>query len=437
MIEIKRLSSTDADFQARLDALLAFEAAQDACVEQTVASILSEVKAHGDAAVIEYTRRFDALRVHSMAELELSQNKLQQALSSLPPAQRQALEAAAERVRSYHLRQPLQSWQYEDESEETRGTMLGQKVTPLDRVGLYVPGGKASYPSSVLMNAIPARVAGVRELIMVVPTPAGENNPLVLAAAALAGVDRVFTIGGAQAVAALAYGTETIPQVDKIVGPGNAYVAAAKRRVFGVVGIDMVAGPSEILVICDGQTDPDWVAMDLFSQAEHDELAQSILICPDAAYLDRVAASLDALLPTMPRQRVIRAALENRGALIQVRDLDEACRIANRIAPEHLELSLVDAEAWVNKIQHAGAIFIGPYTSEALGDYCAGPNHVLPTSGSARFSSPLGVYDFQKRTSLIRVSQAGSKTLGRIAATLAYGEGLPAHARSAEYRVES
>jgi histidinol dehydrogenase len=351
MIEIKRLSSTDADFQARLDALLAFEAAQDACVEQTVAGILSEVKAHGDAAVIEYTRRFDALRVHSMAELELSQNELQQALSSLPPAQRQALEAAAERVRSYHLRQPLQSWQYEDESEETRGTMLGQKVTPLDRVGLYVPGGKASYPSSVLMNAIPARVAGVRELIMVVPTPAGEHNPLVLAAAALAGVDRVFTIGGAQAVAALAYGTETIPQVDKIVGPGNAYVAAAKRRVFGVVGIDMVAGPSEILVICDGQTDPDWVAMDLFSQAEHDELAQSILICPDADYLDRVAASLDALLPTMPRQRVIRAALENRGALIQVRDLDEACRIANRIAPEHLELSLADAEAWVNKIR--------------------------------------------------------------------------------------
>ncbi|KFB68408.1 MAG: Histidinol dehydrogenase [Candidatus Accumulibacter vicinus] len=315
--------------------------------------------------------------------------------------------------------------------------MLGQKVTPLDRVGLYVPGGKASYPSSVLMNAIPARVAGVRELIMVVPTPAGEHNPLVLAAAALAGVDRLFTIGGAQAIAALAYGTQTIPQVDKIVGPGNAYVAAAKRRVYGVVGIDMVAGPSEILVICDGQTNPDWVAMDLFSQAEHDELAQSILICPEAGYIERVAAALDDLLPTMPRQRVIRAALENRGALIQVRDLDEACHIANRIAPEHLELSMADAEAWVDKIRHAGAIFIGPYTSEALGDYCAGPNHVLPTSGSARFSSPLGVYDFQKRTSLIRVSQAGSQTLGRIAATLAYGEGLPAHARSAEYRVES
>ncbi|HMW54748.1 MAG TPA: histidinol dehydrogenase [Accumulibacter sp.] len=437
MIAIKRLSSTDPDFKERLDALLAFEAAQDACVEQTVADILSEVKARGDAAVIEYTQRFDALSANSMAELELSQSELQQALAALPPTQRQALEAAAERVRSYHQRQPLQSWQYEDEGEKTHGTMLGQKVTPLDRVGLYVPGGKASYPSSVLMNAIPARVAGVRELIMVVPTPAGEHNPLVLAAAALAGVDRLFTIGGAQAIAALAYGTQTIPQVDKIVGPGNAYVAAAKRRVYGVVGIDMVAGPSEILVICDGQTNPAWVAMDLFSQAEHDELAQSILVCPDTAYIERVAAALDDLLPTMPRQRVIRAALENRGALIQVRDLDEACHIANRIAPEHLELSMADAETWVDKIRHAGAIFIGPYTSEALGDYCAGPNHVLPTSGSARFSSPLGVYDFQKRTSLIRVSQAGSQTLGRIAATLAYGEGLPAHARSAEYRVES
>jgi histidinol dehydrogenase len=437
MIAIKRLASSDADFSEQLDALLAFEAAQDESVEGTVNGILAEVKARGDAAVIEYTRRFDGLSVSSMAELELSQSALQHALAGLPPAQEQALEAAAARVRSYHQRQTLQSWQYEDDGEETRGTMLGQKVTPLDRVGLYVPGGKASYPSSVLMNAIPARVAGVQELIMVVPTPAGEHNPLVLAAAALVGVDRVFTIGGAQAVAALAYGTESVPQVDKIVGPGNAYVAAAKRRVFGVVGIDMVAGPSEILVICDGQTDPDWVAMDLFSQAEHDELAQSILICPHAAYIDRVAASLDKLLPTMQRQQVIRAALENRGALIHVRDLDEACQIANRIAPEHLELSLADAEVWVDKIRHAGAIFIGRYTSESLGDYCAGPNHVLPTSGSARFSSPLGVYDFQKRTSLIRVSQAGSKTLGRIAATLAYGEGLPAHARSAEYRVES
>ncbi|MEF8710802.1 MAG: histidinol dehydrogenase [Candidatus Accumulibacter propinquus] len=437
MIRIKRLATTDADFEVRLDALLAFEAAQDESVDRTVASILADVKARGDAAVIEYTRRFDGLVVSSMTELELSQNELQQALSGLPSVQREALEAAAQRVLDYHQRQPLRSWQYEEEHEGTRGTMLGQKVTPLDRVGLYVPGGKASYPSSVLMNAIPARVAGVRDLVMVVPTPFGEHNPLVLAAAALARVDRVFTIGGAQAVAALAYGTQTIPRVDKIVGPGNAYVAAAKRRVFGVVGIDMVAGPSEILVICDGQTNPDWVAMDLFSQAEHDELAQSVLVCPDADYIERVAASLDRLLPTMPRQQVIRAALENRGALIQVRDLDEACGIANRIAPEHLELSVSDAEAWVEKIHHAGAIFIGRYTSESLGDYCAGPNHVLPTSGSARFSSPLGVYDFQKRTSLIRVSQAGAKTLGRIAATLAYGEGLPAHARAAEYRLES
>ena len=437
MIRIKRLATTDADFEVRLDALLAFEAAQDASIDRTVANILADVKTRGDAAVIEYTRRFDGLGVSSMTELELSQNELQQALSDLPSAQREALEAAAQRVLDYHQRQPLRSWQYEEESEGMRGTMLGQKVTPLDRVGLYVPGGKASYPSSVLMNAIPARVAGVRDLVMVVPTPFGEHNPLVLAAAALARVDRVFTIGGAQAVAALAYGTHTIPRVDKIVGPGNAYVAAAKRRVFGVVGIDMVAGPSEILVICDGQTNPDWVAMDLFSQAEHDELAQSVLVCPDADYIERVATSLDRLLPTMPRQQVIRAALENRGALIQVRDLDEACGIANRIAPEHLELSVSDAEAWVEKIHHAGAIFIGRYTSESLGDYCAGPNHVLPTSGSARFSSPLGVYDFQKRTSLIRVSQAGAKTLGRIAATLAYGEGLPAHARAAEYRLES
>ncbi len=433
MIAIKRFSSADADFKQRLDALLAFESAQDESVDRTVAAILADVKARGDAAVVEYTNRFDRLSAQSMAELERSRQELQQALDGLPKDQREALEAAARRVRTYHERQPLQSWQY----EEADGTLLGQKVTPLDRVGLYVPGGKASYPSSVLMNAIPAKVAGVKELIMVVPTPGGERNPLVLAAAALAGVDRVFCIGGAQAVGALAYGTSTIPQVDKIVGPGNAYVAAAKRRVFGVVGIDMVAGPSEILVICDGQTDPDWVAMDLFSQAEHDELAQSILLCPDAAYIERVLASIDKLLPTMPRQEVIRASLENRGALIQVRDLDAACAIANRIAPEHLELSLTDAEAWVGKIQHAGAIFIGPYTSESLGDYCAGPNHVLPTSGSARFSSPLGVYDFQKRSSLIRVSQAASKKLGRIASTLAKGEGLPAHARSAEYRVEA
>jgi len=433
VISIKRFNSSDAGFTAQLDALLAFESAQDESVDQAVATILADVKARGDAAVVEFTHRFDRLDVQTMAELELSPEDLQSALDGLPTPQREALEAAARRVRSYHERQPLQSWQY----EEADGTLLGQKVTPLDRVGLYVPGGKASYPSSVLMNAIPAKVAGVRELIMVVPTPGGERNPLVLAAAALAGVDRVFCIGGAQAVGALAYGTQTVPKVDKIVGPGNAYVAAAKRRVFGVVGIDMVAGPSEILVICDGQTDSDWITMDLFSQAEHDELAQSILLCPDAAYIERVLQSIEKLLPTMPREKVIRASLENRGALIQVRDLDEACAISNRIAPEHLELSLADAEAWVDKIQHAGAIFIGPYTSESLGDYCAGPNHVLPTSGSARFSSPLGVYDFQKRSSLIRVSKSASKTLGRIASTLAYGEGLPAHARSAEFRVES
>ena len=431
-MDIKRFSSSDADFEARLAALLAFESAQDESVERAVAAILTDVKARGDAAVLDYTNRFDRLNAASIGELELSREALQQALAGLPTEQRAALEAAAARVRSYHEKQPLQSWQYEDE----HGSLLGQKVTPLDRVGLYVPGGKASYPSSVLMNAIPAKVAGVGELIMVVPTPGGERNPLVLAAAALAGVDRVFCVGGAQAVGALAYGTQTIPQVDKIVGPGNAYVAAAKRRVFGVVGIDMVAGPSEILVICDGQTDPDWVAMDLFSQAEHDELAQSILLCPDAAYIDRVVASIDKLLPTMPRQAVIRASLENRGALIAVRDLDEACAIANRIAPEHLELSIADAEAWVAKIRHAGAIFIGPYASESLGDYCAGPNHVLPTSGSARFSSPLGVYDFQKRSSLIRVSKAASLTLGKIASTLAHGEGLPAHAQSAEFRIQ-
>ena len=432
MIAIKRFSSADADFKTRLDALLAFEGAQDDSIDRTVAGILADVKTRGDAAVIEYTNRFDRLAASGMDQLELPASALQAALDGLPAAQRAALEAAAARVRSYHQRQPLQGWQY----EEADGTLLGQQVTPLDRVGLYVPGGKAAYPSSVLMNAIPAHVAGVGELIMVVPTPGGEKNALVLAAAALAGVDRVFTIGGAQAVGALAYGTQTVPQVDKIVGPGNAYVAAAKRRVFGVVGIDMVAGPSEILVVCDGQTSPDWVAMDLFSQAEHDELAQSILVSPDAAFLDAVAEAIERLLPTMPRQAVIRAALENRGALIQVGDLDEACALANRVAPEHLELSIADAESWLPKIRHAGAIFIGRYTSESLGDYCAGPNHVLPTSGSARFSSPLGVYDFQKRSSLIRVSHAGAQTLGRIAATLAEGEGLTAHARSAEYRLD-
>jgi histidinol dehydrogenase len=432
MVAIKRLNSTDAGFKAALDELLAFEGAQDDRIEQTVANILADVKKRGDAAVIEYTNRFDRLSAKSMAELELSRAELEAALNGLPADRRAALESAAARVRSYHEKQPLQGWQY----EEADGTLLGQKITPLDRVGLYVPGGKAAYPSSVLMNAIPAHVAGVGELIMVVPTPDGEHNQLVLAAAALAGVNRVFCIGGAQAVGALAYGTETVPQVDKIVGPGNAYVAAAKRRVFGIVGIDMVAGPSEILVVCDGSTDPDWVAMDLFSQAEHDELAQSILVCPDGAYLDRVAASIEKLLPTMPRRAVIEASLSGRGALIQVRDMEEACAIANRIAPEHLELSIADAEQWVPKIRHAGAIFIGPYTSESLGDYCAGPNHVLPTSGSARFSSPLGVYDFQKRSSLIRVSKAGAQTLGRIASTLAHGEGLPAHAKSAELRLD-
>ena len=437
MIAIKRFASVDIDFEKKLDALLAFEGAQDASVDQAVAAILADVKTRGDEAVVDYTNRFDRLSAQSLAELELSRDQLQRSLDDLQIEQRTALETAALRIRSYHQRQPLLSWQYEESGAELAGTMLGQKVTPLDRVGLYVPGGKAAYPSSVLMNAIPAKVAGVGELIMVVPTPGGERNPLVMAAAALAGVDRVFCIGGAQAVGALAYGTQTVPQVDKIVGPGNAYVAAAKRRVFGVVGIDMVAGPSEILVICDGRTDPDWVAMDLFSQAEHDELAQSILLCPDADYIARVVLAIERLLPTMPRKEIIRCALENRGALIHVRDLEEACAIANRIAPEHLELSLADADRWVDKIRNAGAIFIGPYASESLGDYCAGPNHVLPTSGSARFSSPLGVYDFQKRSSLIRVSQTGARVLGRVASILAQGEGLPAHARSASLRVES
>jgi histidinol dehydrogenase len=432
MLSIKRLNTAEADFDARLKALLAFEGAQDEQVDITVAAILKDVKTRGDAAVVEYTNRFDRLSAPNMAALELPKAELQAALDHLPAEQRAALEAAAERIRVFHHRQVSESWQY----TESDGTVLGQMVTSLDRVGLYVPGGKAAYPSSVLMNAVPAKVAGVKELIMVVPTPGGEKNALVLAAACLAGVDRVFTMGGAQAVGALAFGTATVPQVDKIVGPGNAYVACAKRRVFGIVGIDMVAGPSEILVLADGTTNPDWVAMDLFSQAEHDELAQSILICPDAAYINQVQASIEKLLPTMPRQAVIREALENRGALIQVRDLAEACAIANRVAPEHLELSMSDPDPWVSQIHHAGAIFIGPYTSESLGDYCAGPNHVLPTSGSARFSSPLGVYDFQKRTSLIKVSKAGAQTLGRIASTLAHGEGLPAHAQSAEYRLE-
>ncbi len=431
-IAIQRLSTVDADFAAKLKTLLAFEAAADDTIERTVATILADVKTRGDAAVVDYSNRFDRLSATSMADLELSRDELEKALAGLPADRRAALEAAAGRVRAYHEKQKLDGWSY----TEADGTLLGQMITPLDRVGLYVPGGKAAYPSSVLMNAIPAKVAGVKELIMVVPTPGGEHNQLVLAAACLAGVDRVFTIGGAQAVGALAYGTESVPQVDKIVGPGNAYVATAKRRVFGIVGIDMVAGPSEILVVSDGSGNPDWVAMDLFSQAEHDELAQSILICTDAAFIERVQASIDKLLPTMPRQEVIRTSLSNRGAFILVRDMDEAIAIANRVAPEHLELALDNPDPWVEKIHHAGAIFIGHYTSESLGDYCAGPNHVLPTSGSARFSSPLGVYDFQKRTSLIRVSKAASKTLGRVAATLAQGEGLPAHARSAQYRVE-
>jgi histidinol dehydrogenase (EC 1.1.1.23) len=400
-----------------------------------VADILADVHKRGDAAVLEYTARFDGLQAGTLAELELSQAELKAAFDALPGAQRSALQAAAARVRSYHEAQKKacgESWSYRDAD----GSLLGQKVTPLDRVGIYVPGGKAAYPSSVLMNAIPAHVAGVGEIIMVVPTPRGDKNALVLAAAALAGVDRVFTLGGAQAVGALAYGTQTIPQVDKIVGPGNAYVAAAKRRVFGVVGIDMVAGPSEVLVIADGTTDPDWVAMDLFAQAEHDELAQSILLCPDPRFIDAVAKSIERLLPEMPRKDVISASLSGRGALIQVRDLEEACTIANRISPEHLELTVADPNALVDRIRHAGAIFVGRYTSESLGDYCAGPNHVLPTSRSARFSSPLGVYDFQKRTSIIEVSAGGADKLGRIASTLAHGEGLQAHARAAELRLK-
>jgi histidinol dehydrogenase len=432
MMMIKRLNTQDQNFNAELKALLAFETAQDDSIDQVVANILKDVKARGDAAVLEYTNRFDKTNATSLAALEIPQAELQAALTGLPAAQREALQAAAARVRSYHEKQVMQSWQY----TEADGTLLGQQVTSLDRVGLYVPGGKAAYPSSVLMNAIPAKVAGVQELVMVVPTPNGEKNPLVLAAAAVCGVDRVFCIGGAQAVGALAYGTETVPQVDKIVGPGNAYVAAAKRRVFGVVGIDMVAGPSEILVISDGKSNPDWTAMDLFSQAEHDELAQAILLSPSAEFLDQVQDSIARQVVEMPRQDIIRTSLQNRGALIQVKDLAEAAEICNYIAPEHLELSMDDALAFSKQIKHAGAIFMGRDTCEALGDYCAGPNHVLPTSRTARFSSPLGVYDFQKRSSLIMVSSAGAQTLGKIAATLAYGEGLQAHARSAEYRLK-
>ena len=430
-----RLSTTEATFEAQFTARLHWSADTDAAIEQRVAGILADVQQRGDAAVLEYTARFDGLTAASMHALELTQAELKAAFDTIPAAQREALQAAARRVRSYHEAQKKangESWSYRDED----GSLLGQKVTPLDRVGIYVPGGKAAYPSSVLMNAIPAHVAGVGEIIMVVPTPKGEKNALVLAAAYVAGVTRAFTIGGAQAVAALAYGTQTIPKVDKITGPGNAYVASAKKRVFGTVGIDMIAGPSEILVLADGSTPADWVAMDLFSQAEHDELAQSILLCPDAAYIDAVQEAINRLLPTMPRAEIIAKSLTGRGALIHTRSMEEACAISNRIAPEHLEVSSREPHKWEPLLKHAGAIFLGAYTSESLGDYCAGPNHVLPTSGTARFSSPLGVYDFQKRSSLIEVSEAGAQTLGKIAAELAYGEGLQAHARAAEMRIK-
>ena len=431
-VNVRKFSSQQNDFEQVMNNLLAWESVSDQSIQHTVLDILHQVKTQGDAAVIDYTKRFDHLDVASMAQLELGQAALQQALESLPAAQKQALLTAAERVRRYHEKQKGESWQY----QETDGTVLGQQVTPMDRVGIYVPGGKAAYPSSVLMNAIPAHVAGVQEIIMVVPTPRGEVNQLVLAAAAVAGVSRVFTIGGAQAVAALAYGTQTVPKVDKIVGPGNIYVATAKRFVFGEVGIDMIAGPSEILVVCDGKTDPDWIAMDLFSQAEHDEDAQSILLSWDAQYIEQVHASINKLLPTMERADIIRASIEGRGALILVKDEAEAIAVANRIAPEHLELSVADPMAMAKKIRHAGAIFMGRYTAEALGDYCAGPNHVLPTSGTARFSSPLGVYDFQKRSSLIMCSADGASELGKVASVLARGESLTAHARSAEFRIK-
>ena len=429
-----RLSTTSASFDAEFKARLHWSADADAAIEKVVADILADVRKRGDEAVLEYTRRFDGLGASAMSELELTQADFKEAFDSLPAAQRDALQAAADRVRSYHEAQKKasgESWSYRDAD----GTLLGQKVTPLDRVGIYVPGGKAAYPSSLLMNAIRAHVAGVGGIIMVVPTPKGEKNQLVLAAAYVAGVTRGFTVGGAQAVAALAYGTATIPAVDKITGPGNAYVAAAKRRVFGTVGIDMIAGPSEILVLADGTTPPEWVAMDLFSQAEHDELAQSILLCPDAAYIDRVQAEIDRLLPTMPRAEIIAASLNGRGALIHTKSMEEACEISNRIAPEHLEVSSSEPSRWEPLLRHAGAIFLGAFTSESLGDYCAGPNHVLPTSGTARFSSPLGVYDFQKRSSLIEVSEAGAQVLGPIAVTLAEGEGLQAHAEAARMRL--
>jgi histidinol dehydrogenase len=430
-----RLATRDAGFDAAFEARLHWSAETDAGIEQAVAAILADVRQRGDAAVLEYTNRFDATGAASVQQLELDAAELRAAFEGLPAARRQALERAAQRVRSYHEAQRKasgESWSY----READGTLLGQKVTPLDRVGIYVPGGKAAYPSSVLMNAIPAQVAGVGEIIMVVPTPRGERNPLVLAAAHVAGVTRAFCIGGAQAVAALAYGTQAVPRVDKITGPGNAYVASAKRRVFGQVGIDMIAGPSEILVLADGTTPADWVAMDLFSQAEHDELAQSILLSPDAGFIEQVQAAMDRMLPEMPRAAIIAKSLAGRGALIHTRTMEEACDLSNRVAPEHLEIASAEPHRWEPLLRHAGAIFLGAYTSESLGDYCAGPNHVLPTSTTARFSSPLGVYDFQKRSSLIAVSEAGAQTLGAIAAELAYGEGLQAHARSAELRMK-
>jgi histidinol dehydrogenase len=435
-IKIKRLNSQDADFKETLLSSLSLPMADDEAIDATVAKILLAVKEKGDEAVLGFTKQFDRLNINQVSELEIPRKDLEQAYQSLSIEQKSALDVAAQRVRTYHEQQKIEAGCHSWEYEEADGTRLGQKVTALDRVGIYVPGGKAAYPSSVLMNAIPAKVAGVQEVIMVVPTPDGARNPLVLAAAYLAGVDRVFTIGGAQAVGALAYGTKSIPSVDKIVGPGNAYVAAAKRRVFGIVGIDMIAGPSEILVLCDGLSNPDWIAMDLFSQAEHDEQAQSILLCPDASFIEQVQASMNKLLPEMPRAKVIEASLTNRALLIQVKDMSEACEIANAIAAEHLEICAADPRQLAEKIRHAGAIFIGNYTSEALGDYCAGPNHVLPTARTARFSSPLGVYDFIKRSSMIEVSEAGAQTLGAVASTLAHGEGLQAHARAAEMRLK-
>lgn len=432
MIKISQLKASQSDFWQQLDQTLAWDSVSDDQVFNTVNDILKDVKKRGDAAIVEYTNKFDRMDVSDFSELEISKEQLEDSLINITPEQREALEKAAERVRAYAEHQKMESWSY----TEADGTLLGQQVTPMDRAGLYVPGGKAAYPSSVLMNAIPAKVAGVPELIMVVPTPDGEINDLVLSAASIAGVDRVFSIGGAQAIAALAYGTESVPKVDKIVGPGNIFVATAKRLVFGAAGIDMIAGPSEICVVCDGKTDPDWIAMDLFSQAEHDEDAQSILVCPDAAYIEQVKVSIEKLIKEMPRAEIIKKSLTERGVLIEVADMDEAIEVANYIAPEHLELSIDDPQEWAKKVRHAGAIFMGRYTAEALGDYCAGPNHVLPTSRTARFSSPLGVYDFQKRSSLIDCSAKGASELGKIASTLAHGEGLTAHARSAEYRIK-